>query len=82
MKHSAISSTDQIKNSVDSLKFRFNIERFYKPKIGTKITQNLAERDKDRKSMVEILRQKYIDYHYMKIKEMIYQELKSKIQTI
>lgn len=49
MKHSAISSTDQIKNSVDSLKFRFNIERFYKLKIGTKITQNIAERDKRQK---------------------------------
>ena len=59
----------KFKNSIDRLKFSFNTERICKLKVETKeITQAAAQRDKDVKNKVEILRQKYFDYPYMKIK--------------
>lgn len=45
------------------------MERICKLKVETKeITQAAAQKDKDVKNKVEILRQKHFDYHYMKIK--------------
>lgn len=43
MRHSKISCIDEMKNIIDALKCRFNTEKIYKLKVGTKkIAQDAA----------------------------------------